>query len=370
MTNFLLRSFCNLIYFLGGFHVVLLLERLFRRRGHIVVLVYHHLRSNEDRTLGLSPLAEGTPISVFERHICMFRRWYQPITLDELEQVVAGRTKLRSDAMLVTFDDGYRDNRIIGGPCLRRYGLGGVIFVATSFVDSPRRYWWVWLDDLLGSISPADWRTAVFSLPGPVAIRHAMLLTEINGLESRRYVRARLSRLLHELAVEEQEQVLEHLAMFVGSRDPSCLPVLSWDEIRSMHGHGFDFGGHTHTHPRLPRLPGEAIRQGLRESQAILAQQLGQPARSFAYPFGEYSESAVQAVAETGFRLAFTTKPGVIAPGACRPHELPRIGLWREGPGEITATIVALKLTKYLPRLTGPVLSRLLGEDLQDRNPS
>lgn len=322
MTRLLLRAVCHLIYLLGGFHMVLWLERTLGWRRQTVVLVYHHLRSDEDRTPTLSPLAGGTSVSVFERHIRMFRRWYEPSTLDEVEQVVRG-DKGRKDAMLVTFDDGYRDNRTLGGPCLQRYGLGGVIFIATGFVERPRRYWWVWLDDILHAISPTDWRTALDSLPGPAAVRQALRQTEVNGLESRRQVRATMSRLLHELAAEEQTRVLEHLDAFAGSRQRTCLPVLSWEEMRSMRGQGFDFGGHTHTHPRLPRLPAEAIRQGLRESQAVFAQQLGQPAGSFAYPFGEYSEAVVQAVAETGFRLAFTTRPGAITPGVCRPHELP-----------------------------------------------
>jgi peptidoglycan/xylan/chitin deacetylase (PgdA/CDA1 family) len=52
----------------------------------------------------------------------------------------------------------------------------------------------------------------------------------------------------------------------------------------------------------------------------------------FAYPYGEYDDAAKTVAAAADLAGAFTTKPGLVEPGA-DPYELPRIEIYRRDVG-------------------------------------
>lgn len=68
--------------------------------------------------------------------------------------------------------------------------------------------------------------------------------------------------------------------------------MLSWEEIREMHGYGVRFGAHTLTHPDLTGLNSDRIDHELGVSKRIIEDELGAPVDSFAYPFGLHNETA------------------------------------------------------------------------------
>lgn len=364
MKRILLKAFSNLVYVLGGWHVILLLDRVLSRRHHLVALVYHHLGSDDDRDPAVSDLGRGTPVSVFERHLRLLQPWYAPMTMDGLNRILDGEDELQRDALLVTFDDGYRDNWTLGGPCLRRHGFPGVIFIATDYIESPRRFWWVWLDDILRDMSPADWTSATTALAGPESARSCMRRLDLNDWQGRQRARAEMEIFLRAIAPEECERVVNHLVKYANSAAPTSLPLVSWSDMRQMQQEGFIFGGHTHTHPRLSQLAESEIQRELDENATLLQKNLGRPPLGMAYPFGDYSAAVARETSRSAFQLAFTTKPGTIVPGQASRHELPRISIWRSSRGEIALTIVTLKATKHFPRLARPLLGWLLGVSL------
>jgi peptidoglycan/xylan/chitin deacetylase (PgdA/CDA1 family)/GT2 family glycosyltransferase len=87
--------------------------------------------------------------------------------------------------------------------------------------------------------------------------------------------------------------------------------LLSWEEIIEMARDAIEFGAHTATHPRLPELPEEQVREEVVGSKQELESRLRMPVRSFAYPFGERDDAAEQIVEQTGFWGACGVNPGL-----------------------------------------------------------
>lgn len=86
--------------------------------------------------------------------------------------------------------------------------------------------------------------------------------------------------------------------------------LLTWPQIREMQRYGIEFGSHTLTHPFLPDVSHEKLRCELVESKSRLEDALGVEVTSFAYPYGGVDRRVRSAVAEAGYKLAFTTLPG------------------------------------------------------------
>jgi peptidoglycan/xylan/chitin deacetylase (PgdA/CDA1 family) len=87
--------------------------------------------------------------------------------------------------------------------------------------------------------------------------------------------------------------------------------LLSHAQILEMHRHGVEFGSHTLSHPNLPSLSHAQIRREVGDSKRRLEDFLGCEITSFAYPFGAVDSWVRAAVAEAGYRHAFTTRPGL-----------------------------------------------------------
>lgn len=74
-----------------------------------------------------------------------------------------------------------------------------------------------------------------------------------------------------------------------------------------------EIGAHTLHHPDLSRLPFNRLQLEVSQSKSDLESEFGIPVVSFAYPYGSFNTSAIDAVRAAGFRSATTTLPGIIA---------------------------------------------------------
>jgi peptidoglycan/xylan/chitin deacetylase (PgdA/CDA1 family) len=100
--------------------------------------------------------------------------------------------------------------------------------------------------------------------------------------------------------------------------------LMDWRTLRELACDGAVIESHSDTHRPLTRLPVEALYREALRSRAAIAQAIGRAPRSFCYPFGAYDPTAEQVLDECGYRLAFTTEPGVCALSAA-PLRIPRL---------------------------------------------
>jgi len=107
-------------------------------------------------------------------------------------------------------------------------------------------------------------------------------------------------------------------------------------QIREWAEQGIEFGAHSRTHADLTRVTPAQLEEEIRGSRDELAQLLGAPVKSFAYPFGYYNAAVVESV-RRWFELAFTTDEGVNHLGS-DPHLLRRT---MSLPSDLTVDLAA-----------------------------
>lgn len=80
---------------------------------------------------------------------------------------------------------------------------------------------------------------------------------------------------------------------------------LTWDELREMASSSMTIGGHTESHPELPKVPGtDSLIREISGSRKTIAARLSRDIADFAYPYGEYDNRVVQAVKDAGYTSA------------------------------------------------------------------
>lgn len=91
----------------------------------------------------------------------------------------------------------------------------------------------------------------------------------------------------------------------------SARNLLTAEQIREMQIHGVEFGSHSATHRLLTGTTDAQLRCEVSDSKHRLEDLLGVEVISFAYPYGGVDDRVRAAVAEAGYRLAFTAEPGM-----------------------------------------------------------
>ena len=93
------------------------------------VLMYHKVND-------LRPNATTVPTSIFAGQMALLGALgYVPVSLEQVRDHYLDGAPLPVGAVLITFDDGYRDNLVNALPVLRRHGYPAVIFVPIGYLD-------------------------------------------------------------------------------------------------------------------------------------------------------------------------------------------------------------------------------------------
>jgi peptidoglycan/xylan/chitin deacetylase (PgdA/CDA1 family) len=128
-------------------------------------------------------------------------------------------------------------------------------------------------------------------------------------------------------------------------RFPAAMRSVTWDMVGAMREGGFEIGSHTLTHPCLPDLDPERLREELSESRRRLVERLGS-CDTLAYPFGAWTPAVAAAAADCGYRFAFTlpTKEGQ---RRATPLTIPRINVdYRDDGPRFATKRFATKLSR------------------------
>jgi peptidoglycan/xylan/chitin deacetylase (PgdA/CDA1 family) len=268
-----------------------------RRRG-VIVLTYH-------RILGADRTFEGIPVERFAEQMRWVRANCDPIRPEELVTSAERPTRARP-AVLITFDDGYRDYHDLAYPVLRDLKIPALVFVATSFLDGGGL---LWTEEVQWAVARGRAERVVLPWGGePVMLKDAAARAAL-GVTVRAHVKK----------VPDAERRKELRALFAALDAPPMneRQMLTWDEVRRT----LDFttyGGHSHTHPILSRLPRAQADEEIKTCRDRILAETGRMPTMFAYPNGrptDYTPETQELLRTHGFDVAFASTEGLAGPG-------------------------------------------------------
>jgi peptidoglycan/xylan/chitin deacetylase (PgdA/CDA1 family) len=277
---------------------------------------------------------------IFKRQLEFLNKRYSIIPFHQYLDFLNGEvSQLPPNPLIITIDDGYRDNYDIAFPILQQYEIPAMIFLATDFITRKR---WLWSNKLEYILKNSLSKKFEFSFGGDQCAFqidtfsgwHAAQLAIFNHCRnvSNENKNQLLGRLAKELAVEVPSEVTDEF-----------LP-LTWEHIREMHVAGVDFGSHTCSHPICSRLMGGELVDELVDSKLEIEDQLGSVVEVFCYPNGrpeDYSDAVIDAVKDAGYSAAVTTVPGFNLPSGTDPYRLKRLSI-----GMADFAVMARELTR------------------------
>ena len=104
------------------------LYNLYDIKERVLILYYHSINKRLGKYYYLK-----TPPDVFKKQMNLIKDCCQVISLNELVKKVKHGQKIK-DCVIITFDDGFKDNYTTAYPILYKYDLPATFFITTSFV--------------------------------------------------------------------------------------------------------------------------------------------------------------------------------------------------------------------------------------------
>jgi len=262
------------------------------------VLMYHRVTEPASAAGDSASLISARPAD-FDRQMRHLAKYYRVVSAQQVLESLRHERALPDRAVLITFDDGYRDFGEVAWPVLRRYRLPATLFVPTAYPDHPERaFWW---DRLAHALAI----TCRQSLDHPACGKLALQNRQARDASLRV-----LKRLLKAVPHVEAMRLVEELCQELAGDAPVRGKVLTWRELRELAADGVTVGAHTQTHPALTQLPIEHARAEIRGSWADLKRELGTVLPVFAYPFGDHNDVVAEMVRAEGFEMAVTCSDG------------------------------------------------------------
>jgi peptidoglycan/xylan/chitin deacetylase (PgdA/CDA1 family) len=317
-------------------------------RSRLTVLCYHGVV--RDKTGGDDYLFRNcTTAGEFRHQLRLLKRHYRPVSAKDLLDALRASRPLPERAVLVTFDDGYRNNLTVAAPELEAEGVPALFHLTTGLIGTRERLWGTRLDLVV-----MEWKDG--DIPLPDGSREA----RPRDVAGRRALAARLRKACKHLDDPGRLEYLGRLARAHGAPlagDQERDAFMTWDDARELHRRGFALGAHTVSHPIMSRLSLEQAETELRECKSRIERELGTECPWLAYPNGKPEDVGVAVMRSAracGFEVAFTTTPGYFVVGD-DPLAIPRVGVGgRTSAAAFLGRVAGLPELVQRGRLPGP----------------
>lgn len=301
------------------------------------IIMYHYVRE-----LGYTryPKIKARQISEFKNQIKYLEDNYEFVTVDDIIDSIYDGEDLPDDAVLLTFDDGYKDHYENVFPILKEKGIQGVFFPPAKAVledevlDVNKIHHIIALneerDDIDGLLSQVyyllDEYRKEYDLKSNERYHSELAVEGRFDSEDIIFIKRLLQRGLQD---EVRKKILDDLFegyMDVEERVLSNELYMDIDQLRCMRRNGMHIGSHGYDHYWLDSISKEKLEDEIDRSIEFL-KMVGTPKErwTFCYPYGAYNDQIKQFLNEKYFRLGFTTQPEIADLDMRAVMEIPRL---------------------------------------------
>lgn len=250
------------------------------------------------------------PTDIFIKQMEYLARYYSVISLKMAIEMISNNDYSVKNEIVLTFDDGLKNNLNIAYPVLLRFGLPATFFVCPGLIDSGK---WLWAYEVERRLLTLEYVKLTsfckdFDITSPkwkpgnnvCVVEHIIEFMKTLATSERMSLESTIQELTTEFEPTKE--------------DMNMLETMNWDELCSLSSELITIGSHTLNHPILTKLPVNDICFEIQESRYILERKLKKTVEYFCYPNGDFNDEVLKVVRET-YAAAVTTEQGFFTRG-------------------------------------------------------
>jgi peptidoglycan/xylan/chitin deacetylase (PgdA/CDA1 family) len=282
-----------------------------RTKNKVLILMYHGITKKHNPVSNFD--GKHVAKETFEKQLLYLKKHYTIIPLDDVILWKQQKKELPTNAVVLTFDDGYRNCYTTLYPILKEHNVPATIFLPTSSIrdeeekeeekKEKNRSKIAWYDIVPFCIDATkkqkiDIDGKEYSLKNEKEKIVAILEIKVR-IRDNAHIRKRI--------IEEVEEQTEIKASECTNED---FLFISWKECKEMQNNGISFGSHTITHQVLTHQKKEEVHKELKDSKATIEKHIQKECTTVAYPFGNNNKETREITKECGYIAGLTTEYG------------------------------------------------------------
>lgn len=328
IIKFLLST---VLYYSGFLWILIKIKRLLKGNTGLILTYHCFLPRESEIRFFLQPGMIVTP-EIFEKQLEFFASKFEIWSLDKFVENKKANRPIPKNCLVITIDDGWRDNYLYAFPILKKHKAPATIFLSTDFIGSDRLLWFIKAKKILNSANITDYQLESYLLKYLNAKQRSGKMNIVSqeylgvgGDKADKFIES-LKNLKSEIIDSILDAIAADFAIDIKNESDGNL-MMNWQEISEMKQGGIDFGSHGCSHRILTTADKNAIRRELGDSRQIIKEKLGTPPESFSYPNGNYDAEIAAMVEQSGYACAVTTHFKQDAIGAFSLYAIPRAGM-------------------------------------------
>jgi peptidoglycan/xylan/chitin deacetylase (PgdA/CDA1 family) len=275
-----------------------------RTRNKVPILMYHGVTSKHNPVANFD--GKHVAKETFEKQLMYLKKHYSIISLDEFIEWKQGkRETLPKNAIVITFDDGYKNCYTTLYPLLKQYNVTGTIFLPTAYIRKEKEKEQIAWYDIVPYCIDETKKEQI----------------KIDGKEySLRNEKEKIAAILEIKNTtrdfpDKRMKIIKQVENETGIKASNCKKedflFMSWENCRKMQGNGITFGSHTVTHQVLTMQTREEVVDEFKVSKKIIEHELHNECTTLAYPFGNNNQGTRDILQETKYLAGLTTTYGL-----------------------------------------------------------
>lgn len=268
-----------------------------------IILMYHGVTDNNDSVANYDH--KHIERERLEEHLQYLKKYYCIISLEDFMRWRTGENRILSpnlppNSLIITFDDGYKNNYTQLFPLLKKYDIPATIFLPTAYIGKKQVAWY---DIVTYCVSRTKKEKVI------IDSRIFDVITDKQKIETI----VKLKRKVR-IAREARAKIIAEVVKETGINPAFCeeenFLFLSWEQCNKIKKSKVTFGSHSCTHEYMDEISEEKLKKEVCESKKIIKTKVRQPCLAFAYPFGACNEKIKIALKDAGYDCAVTTAFG------------------------------------------------------------
>jgi len=280
-----------------------------------LIIVYHGIEPDDGPEFIYSKCVKS---SSFKKQIIQLSNHYKIISLEDYINMVIGKTHMKDNYCVVTFDDGLRGCYDYALPILQELGAQSTFFICSEPLEEKNILTIYKINLLLKNLGSEFFLGQInhrieeigeyFEYEDPAKIGITNIYRYDKG--AKKILKKKLN---YELPIKIKNKIVSDIyCEFNNNGFPDLKDIfINQEEIKKIHNYGHSIGAHTHSHEILSRISGNHQYEEIHRSANFLSKLIGQKVTSFAYPFGTdgtYTNLSKSILSQSGINCALNVK--------------------------------------------------------------
>lgn len=259
-----------------------------RNKNSLTIVLFHRVINDKDTRWGQTDKEWAVTDVFFEQALVFFKKHYNPVTLEDVINHYEKGIKLPCNALLLTFDDGWKDNYDYAFPLMTKHKIPSTIFCTTGAINN----------DYL------NWREVIYALINMSGneIQYVFEILQKYGVIHSSVSTA--NEIINDITNSNKEVEINLEIMGLTYLLGSTRQMLSENEMLDMHISSLvSFGTHGHSHEPMVSIDNPGYELDI--SKKILSDILGGAVNSMAYPHSSVNENIYNLALQSGYKYQF-----------------------------------------------------------------